>query len=71
MANKYICTIMEQKESVGAVMGIPSSPDEVLKSLGLDRHIYQIKRTAKKVALPLGIVIASGLIYKVYKYKQG
>jgi len=71
MANKYINTIMNKEDSIGAIMGIPTSPNEILKSLGLDRQIYQIKRTAKKVALPLGVVIASGLIYKVYKSKQG
>jgi invasion protein IalB len=71
MTNKYIHAIMEQKDSVGAVMGIPTSPNDVLKSLGLDRHIYQIKRTTKKVALPIGVLIASGLIYNIYKSTKG
>lgn len=71
MNNKYIAAIMEKEDKMGSVMGIPTSTDDILKSLGLDRHAYQIKRTAKKIALPLGVVIASGLIYKVYKSKQG
>ena len=67
MANKYIYKIMEKDNSSKDSVGFMPSIDDVTKSIGLDRHAYQIKRTAKKLVIPVSLIGISLLGYKIYK----